>query len=118
MIDRTQVRLSEQCRIILERWKQGNQIGDMIDGYRLGISISLAVGAVPDELPQNSVTYVSVSTLDPEGDLRGAIRLLSDTEPNTEYHLCEKLACWGIKYLNDRCPDGSLDLSSLLVDQP
>jgi len=113
MIDRTQVRLSDQCRIILERWKEGNEIGDMIDGYRLGIAIALAAGAEPDDLPQNSVTYVSVSTLDPEGEIRGAIRLLAATEENTEYHLSEKLACWGIKYLHDRCPTGTIDLGFL-----
>ena len=116
MNDRTQVRLSPQCRAILERWKASKQIGDMLDGYRLGIAVALAVGQEPTEMPQNSVTYISASTLDPDGEIRVVVKLLSGDTEHGEYYLCELLADQGVKYLNDKFPDGRIDFGRLLPE--
>ena len=116
MNDRNQVRLSQQSRETLERWKQLKQIGDWIDGYRLGIAVAISVGQEPKELPQNSTTYVSVSTLDPDGDLRVAVRLLSDNLEHGEYHQCELLAEQGISYLNNKFPNGRIDYEKLFTE--
>lgn len=110
----TMIGLSERGHAILGRMKEDGQIGEMADGYRLGIALALASGQVPPDVPAPRKTVFSVATIDPEGDLAAAIRALAALDGSSVYKMAERLADSGVRELEERFGSGVLDSSSLL----
>ena len=113
--ERTQVRLSNKGHAILTQMKEDGYLAEMTDGYRLGIALALSMGIAPDELSVESRNFISVSTLDPTGELAAAIRTLVNLEGQGVYGYAERLADWGIKEMQERFKGGFLDVASLIT---
>ncbi|HFU1223309.1 TPA: hypothetical protein ACGQPR_003147 [Citrobacter amalonaticus] len=113
--ERTQVRLSNKGHAILTQMKEDGYLAEMTDGYRLGIALALSMGITPDELSVESRNFISVSTLDPTGELAAAIRTLVNLEGQGVYGYAERLADWGIKEMQERFKGGFLDVASLIT---
>lgn len=110
----TMLGLSEKAHSILANLKEEGQIGEMADGYRLGIAWALALGEPPPEVPSPRKTVFSVATIDPNQELSAAIRGLVDLDGGSVYKMAERLADLGVKALAERCTSGVLDAAALI----
>jgi hypothetical protein len=88
---------------------------DKIDGYRFGVSLAIAQGAVPGELVKR-VNLYNIGSLDPEQALRRSVEALMPTalEDTTVYRLIERLAAWGVTELYAQAKAGEIDFVTLM----
>lgn len=109
------VGLSEAVDDKLAELKEMGVFADKIDGYRFGVSLAIAHGAVPGELVKR-VNLYNVGSLDPEQSLRRSVEALMPTAltDTTVYRLIERLADWGITELYAQAKAGEIDFVALL----
>lgn len=110
----TMIGLSEKGHSILTRLKEDGHIGEMADGYRLGIALALASGVVPPDVPAPRKTVFSVATIDPAGDLAAAIRALAALDGGSVYRMAERLADFGVRELDERFGSSGFDAAALI----
>jgi hypothetical protein len=114
MSEPTMIGLSERVHTLLSQMKEDGHFNEMADGYRLGIALALAHGAIPGEVPTPRKTVFSVATIDPEQDIAAAIRALGQVDGGSVYRYAERLAEWGVGELSARFETGPIDVLSLI----
>ena len=110
----TGVRLSSKANTILAQMKDDGYLAEMSDGYRLAIALALSQAITPPELPPDSKTFIAVSGLDPEQEIATAIKALVSLEGQSVYRYAEKLADWGVMYMQERFKGGQVDVAALI----
>lgn len=110
----TMLGLSADAHQMLTTLKQSEVFSQMADGYRFAIGLAIAHGGISKTLVSSTTTF-SVGTVDPEGDLRTAIRLLYPDERPT-YRFAERLADWGVREIYKRFMDDRLEFSEYFAD--
>jgi uncharacterized protein YfkK (UPF0435 family) len=115
--DLINVGLSEASNDKLDELKEMGVFADKIDGYRFGVSLALAHGAVPGELVKRENLF-NVGSLDPDQMLRQAVEALmpQQLEQTTVYRLIERLADWGVAELYAQAKAGEIDFPALLEE--
>jgi hypothetical protein len=113
--DLINVGLSELVDDKLSELKELGIFADKIDGYRFGVSLAIAQGAVPGDLVKR-VNLYNVGSLDPEQSLRRSVEALMPAAlaDTTVYRLIERLADWGITELHAQAKTGEIDFVALL----
>jgi hypothetical protein len=113
--DLINVGLSESADEKLSELKELGIFADKIDGYRFGVSLAVAQGAVPGELVKR-VNLFNIGSLDPDQTLRKAVEALMPQalEETTVYRLVERLADWGVSELHAQAKSGEIDFVGLL----
>lgn len=113
--DLINVGLSETVDDKLAELKEMGVFADKIDGYRFGVSLALAHGAVPSELGKR-VNLYNVGSLDPDQALRRSVEALMPAAltDTTVYRLIERLADWGVTELYSQAKAGDIDFVALL----
>lgn len=113
--DLVNVGLSAAVDEKLAELKEMGIFADKIDGYRFGVSLAIAQGAVPGELTKRANLY-NVGSLDPDQSLRRAVEALmpSALENTTPYRLIERLADWGVTELYAQAKAGEIDFVTLM----
>lgn len=109
----TMIGVSERAHSILTQLKDDGHVGEMADGFRLGIALALSLGIDPPEVANKRTTY-SVATIDPQQQVATAIRALVQLGDGSVYRMAERLADWGILELHSRFHSGSIEIGSLL----
>lgn len=115
--DLINVGLSQASNDKLDELKELGVFADKIDGYRFGVSLALAHGAIPGELIKR-VNLFNVGSLDPEQTLRQAVEALMANElaQTTVYRLIERLADWGVAELHAQAKSGEINFATLLEE--
>jgi uncharacterized protein YfkK (UPF0435 family) len=115
--DLINVGLSQASNDKLDELKELGVFADKIDGYRFGVSLALAHGAIPGELIKR-VNLFNVGSLDPEQTLRQAVEALMPNElaQTTVYRLIERLADWGVAELHAQAKSGEISFATLLEE--
>jgi hypothetical protein len=113
--DLINVGLSEAADDKLEELKSLGIFADKIDGYRFGVSVALAQGALPGELVKRKNLF-NIGSLDPDQSLRRAVETLMPEalEETTVYRMIERLADWGVAELHAQAHGGEIDFVTLL----
>lgn len=113
--DLINVGLSESADDKLTELKELGVFADKIDGYRFGVALAVAQGAVPGELVKRTNLF-NIGSLDPDQTLRKAVESLmsSALEDTTVYRLIERLADWGVSELHAQAKAGEIDFVTLL----
>ena len=114
MSEPTMIGLSERVHSLLSQMKEDGHFNEMADGYRLGIALALAHGAIPGEVPTPRKTVFSVATIDPEQEIAAAIRALGQVDGGLVYRYAERLAEWGVGELSLRFETGPIDVLGLI----
>lgn len=98
-----------------ELTKELGIFADKIDGYRFGITLALAHGAIGGELVDRKNLF-NVGSLDPDQLIKTAVEaLMPDAlETNTVYRLVERLADWGVSELHAQAANGPIDFDTIL----
>lgn len=115
-IEPSSIGLSEKAHNNLKKLKEDGHFDEMIDAYRLGISIALAKNIEPDEISGSRQTIFSVSTLDPKGEIAIAIKSLCPKNIGSTYKYAERLAEWGVNELAKIAAYGEIDFNDLAAD--
>jgi hypothetical protein len=116
MADRTTVGLSTEAHSMLQALKEHELFAEMLDGYRFAISLAIASGSSGTPITGGKNTFVNVGTLDKDGALRQIIAALFQCPLEESYDKAELLAEWGVRELDRRFQDGSLDVAELLKE--
>lgn len=116
MSEPTMIGLSERVHGLLTQMKEDGHFNEMADGYRIGIALALAHGAIPGEVPTPKKTVFSVATIDPDQEIAAAIRALGQLDGGSVYRLAERLAEWGVGELASRFETGRIDVSGLIFE--
>ena len=113
--DLVNVGISQESDEKLSDLKERGVFADKIDGYRFGVSLAIAQGAMPGELVKR-VNLFNVGSLDPDQTLRRAIEALMPEAlcETTPYRLIERLADWGVSELHAQELAGGVDFEALL----
>lgn len=100
---------------LTELTKEMGVFADKIDGYRFGVSLAIAHGAIPGELVKR-VNLYNVGSLDPEQSLRRSVEALMPAALTdiTVYRLIERLADWGVTELYSQAKAGEIDFVALM----
>lgn len=95
--------------------KERGIFADKIDGYRFGVALALAHGALGAELVDRKNLF-NVGSFDPDQVIKTAVEtLMPDAlEKNTAYRLVERLADWGVAELYAQAVSGTIDFEAIL----
>lgn len=112
--DLINVGLSDTGNDQLDYLREQGYFADKIDGYRFAVSLALANGVIPPELPKR-VTFLNVGSLDPDQILRRTVEALMPNQigETTVYRLIERLADWGVKDLYAQAQSGDIDFAEI-----
>jgi len=91
----TTVGLTKASHEILKTLKDEGYFEEMRDGYRLGISIAIAMGRIASEEIKTS-TIFNVGSLDPNDLIKTLILNLYPEAADQPYRYAERLAEWGV----------------------
>ena len=113
--DLINVGLSDRANEKLDDLKERGIFADKIDGYRFGVSLALAHGAIGGDLIDRKNLF-NVGSLDPDQLIKNAVEALHADllEENTVYRLVERLADWGVNELHAQAVTGSIDFDTIL----
>ena len=113
--DLVNVGISQATDEKLTDLKERGVFADKIDGYRFGVSLAIAQGAMSDELVKR-VNLFNVGSLDPDQTLRRATEALMPEalRETTPYRLIERLADWGVAELHAQELNGGVKFEALL----
>lgn len=89
------IRYSDRSQEILQSLKEEGLIGEMRDGFRLGIGLAIASGVIA-ERGIRMKTFLNVGSFDGDGTIRNVILELYPNEPGTPYEIAERLAEAGV----------------------
>jgi len=113
--DLTQGGASEETSSTLSELLELGHIGELSDGYRLGISVALAFGRTPStESRGGRKTTLAVSSLDPDGAIKAAIREIYPEAAPVPYRAAEDLAEQGVVIIRDSMEEESISFSDLM----
>ena len=112
--DLINVGLSDTGNDKLDYLREQGYFAEKIDGYRFAVSLALAHGVIPPELPKR-VTFLNVGSLDPDQTLRRAVEALMPDQltETTVYRLVERLADWGVNDLHAQAQRGDIDFEAI-----
>ncbi len=115
MNEPSNIGLSEEAHSILSRWDEGEHFAEQRDAYKFAVAYALSQNASPPEIKRKNM--YGVSTIDPDGSLAIAARLLSKIpEDESVYKFIERLASWGVCELDKQIQkSGGLDLSEIFM---
>src|SRR4051794_16083362 len=98
--DLTQLGASAATRETLETLKRRGHVSDMLDGYRLAISVAIAFGRKPvEESDDERTTMYAAGNLDPDHEIRRVIREVYPEWQETPMRAAEDLAEQGVSIL-------------------
>ncbi len=114
--DLINVGLSDQANEKLDDLKERGIFADKIDGYRFGVSLALARGAIGGDLVDRKNLF-NVGSLDPDQLIKTAVEALHADllKENTVYRLVERLADWGVNELHAQAVTGNIDFDRILA---
>lgn len=113
--DLTQVGASEQTAATLSELLDLGHIGELSDGYRLGIVVALAFGRPPTiDSRKGRKTTLSVSSLDPDGAIKAAVREIYPDVGAVPYRAAEDLAEQGVEILKQSMEGDSISFTDLM----
>ena len=110
----TMIGLSDAAHSKLKYLKDEGFFNEMLDAYRLGISIAIAKDLSIIESASSRQTIFSVSTLDPNRDIALAIKHLCPNLTGSIYKHAEKLAEVGVCFLYETSKKGEINFLDLL----
>jgi Arc/MetJ-type ribon-helix-helix transcriptional regulator len=96
------LRLSEEAHAKLAELSQNGLFGQMLDAYRLAISLALAEGLIDSAEHRRGKTYINAGSLDPDGLIRDAIAERFGDREGPPYEIAERLGEAGVLELADR----------------
>jgi len=97
----TTIGLSENMHTQLQRLKDDEHFGEMLDAYRFAIALALAYKVIPPEISLKRKTIYGVGTVDPNREIAIAIKSLIDVQDIPIYTWAERLAEWGVDKLRE-----------------
>ncbi len=114
--DLINVGLSDRANENLDDLKERGIFADKIDGYRFGVSLALAHGAIGGDLIDRKNLF-NVGSIDPDQLIKIAVEALHADllKENTVYRLVERLADWGVNELHAQAVTGSIDFDTILA---
>jgi uncharacterized protein YfkK (UPF0435 family) len=114
--DLINVGLSDRANEKLDDLKERGIFADKIDGYRFGVSLALAHGAIGEDLVDRKNLF-NVGSLDPDQLIKTAVEALhaEKLEKTTVYRLVERLADWGVNELHAQAVSGVIDFDAILT---
>jgi hypothetical protein len=113
--DLTQVRASAATRETLETLKRRGHISDMLDGYRLGISVAIAFGRKPaDESDEGRTNYIAAGNLDPDHEIRRVVREVYPEWRDVPMRAAEDLAEQGVSILAENMIEDDIEFAKLV----
>lgn len=111
--DLTNLGLSSDAHRVLKELKASGTFEEMVDAYRLGVAIAIALRADPPAVSDRANVF-GAATVDQTGKLRTAVQALFPDSELTPYRLVERLANWGVLELERRRDGESIDLSGVV----
>ncbi|MDB5801242.1 MAG: hypothetical protein JWL63_2181 [Rhodocyclales bacterium] len=113
LTDLKQIGLSGKAKLSLERLKNDGYFAEQRDAYKFAVGLCLAREIMPPELPPGGTTIYNTQTIDEDGSLAVAIKMLmpADVPP---YRWAERLAEAGITILAELADSGKLDPSEII----
>lgn len=96
------LRLSEEAHSKLSELQSSGLFNQMLDAYRLAISLALAEGLMDSAEHRRGKTYINAGSLDPEGLIRDAITEAYGDREGPTYEIAERLGEAGVHALADR----------------
>src|SRR4051812_40668656 len=95
--DIAQVGVSEATAKTLNELLELGHMGELSDGYRLGIAVALSFGRTPRSSTRSGRrTMLAASGLDPDGSIRAAVREIYPEARTWPYRAAEDLAEQGV----------------------
>ena len=112
--DITTVGLSKAGNDKLDDLKESGVFAEKMDGFRFAVSLALAQGVIPPELPDRS-PFLNIGSLDPDQSFRQSVEMLMPEEvaTTTPYRLIERLAEWGVNELSAQAREGNVDFGTI-----
>jgi hypothetical protein len=110
--DIVQVGASPQSRATLDELKRTGHISDLMDGYRLAISVAIAFGREPRAQRGERRTMFAAGNLDSDLSLRTTIREIYPAARDWPYRAAEDLAEQGLEIIS-----GKMDGEMLWMDE-
>jgi len=117
IIEPTMIGLSDAAHLKLKYLKDEGFFNEMLDAYRLGISLAIAKDLNPSDTASSRQTIFSVSTLDPNREIAVAVKHLCPNISGSIYKHAEKLAEAGVCLLYDISKKGEIDFVRLLNEK-
>ena len=113
--DRSQLGLSNEAKLDLDFIEDELRLPNRVDGYRLGVAVSLRKALEPSAqgVPRTTA-YSATGTFDPDGHFRSAILAMRDDHGGRPYALAERLAEAGMRDLRSHL-EGGLTLRQYLA---
>jgi hypothetical protein len=113
--DLVQVGASSASREVLERLREQGHIADMMDGYRLAITVAIGFGRQPGGGEKGErKTMFAVGNLDPDSALREAIKEIYPTHRTTPARAAEDLAEQGLEIIGDSFQGENFSFAEIL----
>lgn len=117
--DLQQLRYSPVTRRLLTDLQETNQINERVDGFRLAVSLAVALGCTPrrDQSRQDWSNYAAANTVDTDdAALRTVITEVFPAFRRTPYRAIEDLAEQGAEILQQQYLDGDKLMLPQLLD--
>jgi hypothetical protein len=109
----TTVGLTKETHAVLQQLKNEGVFKEMVDGYRLGISLAIAMGNIASE-DIKTTTIWNVGSLDPDDRIRNVIVELFPEATGRPYAFAERLAEWGVAELGQLYENNNLKFGNLI----
>jgi hypothetical protein len=113
--DILQVGASDATATTLNELVELGHISELSDGYRLGIAVALSFGRPPRSQRRGRKTMLSVSSLDPDGAIKAAVREIYPEAAGWPYRAAEDLAEQGVQILKDRMEGEDLSFADVMT---
>lgn len=114
--DLTQIGLSVKAHAHLERLKNEDYFAEMREAYKFAIALALSKGVDAPELPAPRQNIFATPTVDPDGAIAIAIRMLMPSSEIPPYRWAERLAEAGVEMLITQANAGGIDIAALIVE--
>jgi hypothetical protein len=114
--DIAQVGASDDTSATLKNLADLGHIGELSDGYRLGIAVAISFGRTPRASSRGGrKTMLSASGLDPDGAIKAAIREIYPDASGWPYRAAEDLAEQGVEILKTYLEGEDLSFADLMT---
>jgi hypothetical protein len=111
--DETTVGLTKETHAVLQQLKNEGIFKEMMDGYRLGISLAIAMDNIaPQDI--KTTTIWNVGSLDPDDKIKNVIVELFPEAADRPYAFAERLAEWGVAELGQLYQNNNLKFGNLM----
>jgi hypothetical protein len=107
---------SDPTAAVLSELSELGHIGELSDGYRLGIAVALSFGRTPRAASRKGRrTMLSVSGLDPDGAIKAAIKEIYPEAASWPYRAAEDLAEQGVEILKSYMEGEDISFSDVMT---